>query len=469
MMKLIIDNQLTLLNIPSDIKDWFAEQLTFTNPKFEEAAKYGRYIRNIPQHIKMYKSLPTGIIIPRGYLQMVEDTMIGQGLDLSIVDNRILTPPVLVESDIKLRPYQKQAKFDLLAHPNGMLIAPAASGKTIMGLDLFASVRQKLLWLTHTNRLAKQVIERIVGTDEYPPVFPNIKKSAIGFIGGGKEIIGEQITIAMVQTLVRKELELLKLGKKFGITIIDEAHHVPASTFLKVIGYFSSYYLYGLTATPYRRDKMEDIMFAVIGEANAKVKRRGLKEKGAIITPTVVKRLVPTSSAFGGINDYSLLLREILPANQIRLKMIVSDVVKEAKNNNYCIVISLRKAYCEILFARLNSELPNKVVIATGDYSQNHNDAQVAEVDSGKVHVLVTTFELLGEGFDVPRLNRGFLVLPFREKSRVEQTVGRIQRPYEGKNDALLYDYVDEEIGVLKNQFIHRALAYRSLGIRIII
>lgn len=468
-MKLIIDNQLSLLNVPQEIKEWFIEQLTFTNPKFEEAVKFGRYIGNVPEYIKMYRSLPNGIVVPRGNLQLIEDSMLGQGLGLSIKDNRILRPPLNIESSIELRPYQAEAKFDLLGHPNGMLVAPAASGKTVIGLDIFVSVRQKMLWLTHTNRLANQVIDRIVGDSKHPPMIPSIKREDIGFLGGGREKIGNEVTVGMIQTLIRREHMLPQIGREFGLVIIDEAHHVPASTFLKVTGYFSSYYLYGLTATPYRRDKLEDVMFAALGLPNAEIRRKEVKSKGAIITPTVVKRVVPSDLTFGGVNDYAMLLRDVLPVNMTRLEMIVSDVVKEAEQGNYCITIGNRKAYCEMLYERLNHELPDKVVIATGDYSAAHNENQVEKINKGKVNVLITTFELLGEGFDVPRLNRGFIVLPFRERSRVEQAVGRIQRTCEGKKDALLYDYVDENIGILKNQFIQRALVYRSLGMRIVI
>lgn len=465
-MKLIIDNQLSLLNIPAEIKEWFVEQLTFANPKFEEAVRFGRYIGNIPQHLKMYKSLPSGIVVPRGNLQIIEDSMIGQGLGLTIKDNRVLTPPISVESAIKLRPYQADAKFDLLGHPNGMLVAPAASGKTVIGLEIFVSVRQKMLWLTHTNRLANQVIDRIVGDSENTPMIPSIKREEIGFIGGGKEKIGNEITIGMIQTLVRREHMLPSIGRKFGLVIIDEAHHVPASTFLKVTGYFSSYYLYGLTATPYRRDKLENVMFTTIGLPNAEIHRKEVKSKGAIITPTVIKRTVPCQEVYS--NDYAYVLRDVIPFDKFRLEMIANDVVKEARSGNYCITIGNRKAYCEMLYDRLKRELPGKVVIATGDYSDKHNDDQVGKIDRGEVNVLVTTFELLGEGFDVRRLNRGFIVLPFRERSRVEQAVGRIQRTCKGKEDALLYDYVDENIGILKNQFIQRAFVYRSLGMSIV-
>jgi superfamily II DNA or RNA helicase len=412
----------------------------------------------------MYKPLPNGIVLPRGYLQLLEGSLVGQGLDLSIKDNRVLLPPVSVKSNIVLRSYQKDAKLALLSHPNGMLVAPAASGKTIMGLDIFASLHQRMLWLTHTNRLAKQVIERIVGTDELPPIFPDVEEEEIGFIGGGKYSIGERITIGMIPTLVRRVVELPEIGRKFGLVIIDEAHHVPASTFIKVLENFSSYYLYGLTATPYRRDNLEDVMFATIGLANSIIQRREVREKGGIITPTVIKRVVP-APIWGG-NDYHYIMKELVIPNERRATMIATDVLREAYKGNYCIVIGTRKIYCEKLFKLVSEHWPRSA-IATGDYSRKHNDEQVSKLEKDKITVLVTTFELLGEGFDVQKLNRGFIALPFRERARVEQSIGRIQRTCEGKTDAIMYDYVDENIGVLNNQFNHRAKVYESLDIKV--
>lgn len=464
-MKLIIDNQLRLLNIPEELSSWLATQLTFDNPLYLEAVKRNRYIGNLNPFVYLYKPLKGGIVLPRGYLQLIEGSMVGKGLGLSIRDNRVLSPPISVKSNINLRYYQKVAKNALLRHPNGMLIAPAASGKTIMGLDIFASLHQKMLWLTHTNRLANQVIERIVGTDEFPPVFPDVERKEIGFIGGGKESIGERITIGMIPTLVRREVKLPEIGRNFGLVLIDEAHHVPASTFLKVLSHFSSYYLYGLTATPYRRDKMEDIMFATIGLANSIVSRKEVKDRGGIMTPTVVRRTVP-SQVFDG-NDYNYILKKLVLPNEKRKTMIVTDVLREAYKGNYCIVISTRKVYCEDLF-KMISKFWNKSAIATGDYSRKHNDEQVLKLEKGEATILITTFELLGEGFDVQKLNRGFIALPFREKARVEQSVGRIQRTCPGKTDAVMYDYVDENIGVLDNQFRHRAKVYESLGIEVV-
>jgi len=463
-MKIIIDSRVKLLNIPSNLVDWLVKQLTFVNPVYVEAMKRRRYIGDTKRYIELYSLNPTGITIPRGYLQIVEDALIGKGNSVTIVDNRILDRPLSVKSNIILRPYQKAAKLDLFKHPNGILVAPAGSGKTIMGLDIFATVKQKMLWLTHTNRLAEQVIERIVGTEHDNPTILNITKDDIGIIGSGKKKLGNKITIGMIQTLARNTELLIDISQEFGLVIIDEAQHVPSSTFLKVVNYLSAYYLYSLTATPYRRDKLESIMFATIGKPNAIIKREEVKKEKGIITPLVITRKIKGPIYDG--NNFHHIIKELLIPNELRSNIIATDIINEAKQGNYCIAIGTRKSYCEIIYNKV-SKYWNKTGIATGDYTKKFNSLQVKRLENGEVTVLVVTFQLLGEGFDVKKLNRGFIILPFKERVMVEQAVGRIQRTCQDKNNALLYEYLDEGIGILENQFRERKNVYYSLNMRI--
>lgn len=458
-MRLTIDSELTLTGLPEDFKIWFQDQLTFDNPKYLEAIKRGYFSKFLPQHIRMYrKKLDGSIIIPRGFLQIVEEALIGQGFGTQIVDNRVFTtPPIMFKPKIDLWSFQDIARTQLFRHPNGMLVSPAGSGKTIFGLDIIASLYQRTLWIVHTNQLLEQAAERITG------VFEDIDKKDIGIIGGGKFEVGEKITVALVQTLIRKRVDLPSIGREFGLVILDEAHHAPARIFTEVLSHFASFYMYGLTATPYRRDGLQGIMYAAVGLANAVVDREEVEEAGKIVKPVVVVREVP--SRVIDSNDFHAIMSG-LPDNHMRTLMIVEDVLREAKNGHHCIVISTRREYCQLLLHHIEEFWP-KVGIASGEFSRKHNMGEVKRLESGEINVLITTFELLGEGFDVQKLDRGFIVLPFRERTRVEQAVGRIQRTCEGKTDAILYDYVDRNIGILNNQFLHRALTYKRLGLDI--
>ena len=456
-MDITIDDKIKLTNIQNlELKKQLITNLSFENPQYVNAVKYGKYTSNIERYLTLYTDIPNGIIIPRGYLQIIEPII--ESTNVQIQDNRILSFIPKIKSTIKLYDYQNRAKHGLLKRPNGILIAPAGSGKTIIGLDIIATVAQKALWLTHTKRLAAQFIDRALS------VFPNLRKDDIGIIGGGKFTIGEELTVGMVPTLVRREMDLPTIGREFGVVILDEAHHLPASTFLKVLSSFHSYYIYGLTATPNRRDGLENLMFSSIGPPQHTILRSEVKDANKIVTPLIYVRRI--SSSDYNENDYNFIMQELIQNNKNRMRIIVSDIVREAKSGNCGIVISIRKLYAETIFENVQKHLKSKVGIATGDYSDAHNQAQISKLENGEIDVLITIFNLLGEGFDVPRLNRGFLISPFREKSRVEQSIGRIQRPHDGKN-AIFYDYLDENIGLLKNQFETRCEVYKKIGAKI--
>lgn len=452
MNEIVIGSNLELIDISNELKQTFIKILTFKNPQYEEAIKYGRYIGGLRPTINLYTITPNGIVIPRGLIEFIENKLINKGYKFKITDKRMFGNPINVTSNIILKPSQKKAKSDILKYPNGMLIAPAGSGKTVIGIDMIASLKQKALWLTHTKALAKQAEDRMVS------MLNNISSEDIGHIGGGKCNTDSDIVIGMVQTLFRQSF---KAGGEFGLVILDECHHLPARTFLEVVGKFPSYYMYGLTATPYRRDGLEKVMFASIGNPLAIIDRKDVNAEKGIITPRLIIRKLISDPWVN--NNYNYIIKHIIISNDKRSSLIAKDVINEANNNNYCIVISTRKNYCEILYNKIHKEV--NCGIATGNYSFKHNQSQIESIERGDINILITTFSLLGEGFDVRRLNRCFIALPFKGKAMVEQAIGRIQRTCEGKDDAIIYDYADMDIGILKNQFFRRLDIYESLGI----
>ena len=360
-------------------------------------------------------------------------------------------------SQIKYRPYQIKAVFKLISQDEGLLIAPAGSGKTVMGLSLIPLLGQPTLWITHTGPLLTQTLSRS------KTFLPSLK---VGLIEEGKWEIGNTLTIGMVQTLIKRPEKLASIQNKFGLVILDECHHCPATTFSKIITQLNPYYLYGLSATPYRRDKLETIMFQTLGPLNTNISIKEVNEHGGIIIPTIKYKAIYSKRIT--TNDIQAILKNHIVNNIQRNRIIASDVLEAAIDNNFCIVVSDRREHCEILY-NLISVGWGRTGIATGKYNKKHVQEQIDRYNKKEITVLITTFQLLGEGFDIPFINRAFVAMPFRSETKAEQLVGRIQRTYPGKKDAIVYDYVDVDVGVLADQFYNknrncRYRAYTRLG-----
>ncbi len=250
----------------------------------------------------------------------------------------------------------------------------------------------------------------------------------------------------------------------------SNCHHTPSSTFRKVVSQLNPYYLFGLTATPNRRDKLEKLMFQVIGDIFSKISMKKVEKHGGVMMPKILYRTLDSKVIES--NQIQTILKNNIINNEDRNLVIVQDIVREAMLGNYCIVVSDRKVHCEKL-VELISAAWAKTGIATGDYNKKYVEEQVKRFEDGEITVLVTTFALLGEGFDIAFLNRAFVAMPFRAENKVVQLIGRIQRTAEGKKDAVVYDYVDHNIGVLRNQFYAgegkpcRYNAYAKLGLKI--
>ena len=466
-MKIEISNTIKVKEASLSITNKLVDRLTIVNPEYEEAVDKDRSTHGIPKYIYDFNYITGGIEIPRGYRKHLFNII--DGLKYTTVDNRKKFPRTDINSaEITYRYYQRQPVVDLMQEEDGLLVAPAGSGKTLIGLTLIPIFGQPTLWLTHTNRLAKQAIDRAT------EFLPDLEKTGIGFIGAGKWEVGNLFTVALVQTLIRRPEQLQDLLNKFGLVIVDEAHHCPAKTFTDVVKELNPYFLYGLTATPFRRDKLEKLMFQTLGDIRSIIEIDEVRKHGGIILPCVKYRTlnIKYPKKLRKSNNTQKIMSHIIEDSD-RNNIIVGDVLREATLGNYCIVISDRKAHCEELYS-LVSKGWDKTGIATGSYSEKYCDDQVKKFYESEITVLVTTFALLGEGFDVDFLNRAFVTTPFRAKGKAVQLVGRIQRSADGKKDAIVYDYVDDNVGVLRHQFEGsrfnrncRYTAYEELGMNI--
>ncbi len=436
-----------------------AQELTCENPVYNEAIKAGRYTRGILPEIKNFSvDARGGFYIPRGYLGRLFNISNQLGVKLEINDLRSIVPlDQRYEHSIFLRDYQNAALGNMARHSEGLLVAPAGSGKTIIGISLILMCGQKVLWITHTKQLLHQFVDRV-------HQFVGIDKENIGLIYKGEWDVEKPVTAALVQTLVRDEEKLKEISNSFGLIIVDECHHCPSTTFTKVVNSLNPFYLYGLTATPKRRDNLQEIMFQNVGPIIYTIPREAVAD--GIITPTVHTKHIDTPKLTQD-GTYQTLLKELVDSD-FRNKIIVKDVIVEAKKGNICIVTTERVRHAELLFNRLKVLWP-KTAIVIGKHKDEDRKIALNKLSCGEVTVLVCTSHLLGEGFDYAPLNRLFITLPFRNPARCEQLVGRVQRISPGKTDALIFDYVDNH-GLTRNQFRNyggkdcRYKVYETLG-----
>jgi superfamily II DNA or RNA helicase len=448
-----ITNNLRMINVPPELMVILTEKLEIVNPKWLENDRMGRWNRGTPQVLRFYDKVgATGLWIPRGFMRQLILLCRKSGINYEIDDRRRSLAPANFSFKGKLRPFQQVAVERMLARDFGTLSSATGSGKTIMALYLIAQRKQPTLIIVHTKDLAAQWMQRI-------ETFLGLESSEVGLIGGGKKILGENITIALVQSLYKCAEEV---SGRIGFLVVDECHRCPSRTFTEAVTGFDSRYMLGLSATPWRRDKLSKLIFWHLGDVHHEVDKKHLVETGDVLPAKVIVRETVFTPFYDPVNEYSKMLSE-LTADTDRNVLIAGDVAREtAENEGICLVLSDRKAHCENLRALLKFRFKVASELLTGDLNMDERQMVIARLNQKKVKVVIATGQLIGEGFDCPNLSTLFLATPIRFSGRVLQYLGRVLRPAPGKEIARVFDYVDVRVDTLARAAQARQRVYRQ-------
>ena len=433
---LTVTGQCHLTGISPAFLQVLQDKLTIDNPKYKAAKKYGRWVgKNFKQHLYFYELDATGIIFPRGFAaQAIELCRKYMGQRPRLEDRRRLLPAVDFTFQGELRFYQQEAVEDILRKHFGVLVAGTGSGKTVMALDIISRRRQPTLILLHSKELMYQWEER-----------------ARQFLGIQAGLIGDShfdirpLSIAIVNS-ARKRLE--KLIPSFGHLIVDECHRVPATVFTEVVKRFDCQYMLGLSATAYRReDGLTRLIYLYMGDRVHEVDAGTLASSGAVLKPEFIQRTTDFKYVFRG--NYQALMNA-LTKNELRNRQIVDDILAEAKQTEgTLLVVSDRVAHCRKL-GELLAAKGLAASILTGKLTTAERIDIIDSLHRGEIKVLISTMQLVGEGFDAAGLTTLFLTTPIKFTGRLRQVIGRILRPAAGKQPKVI-DYVDEHVGVLRN------------------
>jgi superfamily II DNA or RNA helicase len=445
------------INLPKTLINFLRENLNFFNSEYLIKKKMGLSTYGVERYFKLLQSDDKNILLPRGFLSKLIDFLNENSMKFELIDERIKLEEIKLESSVKLFDYQNKAIDDLVVSENGILVAPSGSGKTIIGIDLIAKLKQPALILVHKKQIFNQWLERI----EH---FLNIPKREIGQLASNKKKVGDKITVAMVQTL-NKMSDFKNIFDKFGIIIVDECHHMPARMFRNVITKFRPYYLYGLTATPERKNNDEELIFIYLGEILHKISNDFDKQAFSKNAKSKISEKSKTNVIIKGTDltvpfkvrtDNFQILSKILIFDSARNMQIINDIKSEADKGLKCLILTERKEHVEVLSYYLKREY--EIITLTGDLTDKQRREKIKQIESGNFQILLATGQLIGEGTDFPNLDCLFLIYPFAFSGKLTQYIGRIQRG--GSADKTIYDYRDIKIEYLEKFFKRRSKYY---------
>ena len=432
--------------------------MNFPNPDFYAKERFGYSTWQTFRFIKTLEVLPDGIIAPIGFLNKLNDFIQKEQLKAEVINQRITTKQIRFPSKLILRKDQKQILSRLMGTNRVILEAQPGFGKTMVALALMKKLGQKTLIIVHTNTLLHQWQKRV--TDYF-----SLAKNDLGLVGDNKWKIGKKVTIASYMTLSRRGVDEIK--NDFGLVIVDECHHVPANTFSTVIKQFLAKNILGLTATAFRKDKLEKLMYLYVSDQIVTATNNDLDEsKGSGLT--VKTELITRKTQFKGngkLEDFQEACRLVI-TDVDRNEQIASDIAAVLATGTKCLVLTERIEHCETLLELVRQKAKGiHAAIATGVMTKKQRERITKRMNQERFQLLIATGKLIGEGFDWPAVSHLFLAFPFSWKGKLIQYVGRVQRNYEGKTQAIVHDYFDDQVPMLKLMYFKRLRTYRSLGL----
>jgi len=449
----------------------------FKNPEFFKAQAMRMPTFDKPRVISCSEETAEYLCLPRGCEVALGKMLKDVGVSMiDWVDKTNEGKFIDVEFNGRLREEQPIAADEMLKHSNGVLSGTTAFGKTVVAIKLIAERKTNTLILVDKVSLVSQWKERIAKFLTIIEVRPEIQtekkrgrkkqQSIIGQIGAGKDSLSGIIDIGVMQSLNRKG-EVKECVKNYGMVIVDECHHISAFSFEQIMKQTNARYVYGLTATPTRKDGHHPIIFMQCGPIRYRdnaVKQAEKRPFDHYVIPRFTSFRVPLDKIEKEITIQELYSEIIV--NEIRNRQIIEDVIRSHENGRNCVVLTERTAHVEWISKELSKVIPDVISLIGGMGAKDTQEKmkRIAETPFDRPLTLVATGKYIGEGFDEPRLDTLFLAMPISWKGTLQQYAGRLHRLFEGKNEVQIYDYVDIHVRMLERMYSKRLSGYASIG-----
>ena len=447
----------------------------FKNPEFysKQALRLSTYA--IPRIISCFDITNEYLAMPRGCEDVTRSFLNDNAVTYTITDKTNHGNKISVSFQGEEREEQLEAINALLPYTNGILHATTAFGKTVTAAAIIARKKVNTLILVHSKALLKQWHDRLtefLNIDYLKHEEKNKRGrrkvfSPIGCFDSSGNTLHGIIDIALIQSCLDED-GVKPFVQDYGMVIVDECHHVSSITFEQVLMSIKAHTIYGLTATPIRKDGHQPIIFMQCGPI-----RFTTDVKSQIAKQSFDRFLIPRFISYNSILEDRLsiaTLYKYLSEDEIRNNLIVEDTCKAVNTGRTPIILTNRTAHVSVLAEKLKATIKNVISLTGIGTTKEKREAmqRLQTIPDSEQLVIVATGKYVGEGFDYPRLDTLFLALPISWKGLLTQYAGRLHREYEGKKDVRIYDYIDIHEPICDSMYRKRLKGYAAIGYKTI-
>jgi superfamily II DNA or RNA helicase len=451
----------------SKVINFIRRLASFHNPEFysKQAMRFSTFAT--PRIISCAEVNDNYVAVPRGCEDAVLTMLDDHGVSYKTEDKTNSGSQIDIKFKGELYPNQVEAVSKLSQHHNGILCATTAFGKTVAAIGIIAKLKVNTLILVHTRALQDQWTEKLnefLSISYCEPIQASRRgrKKKFTPIGSGANLHGI-IDVVTIQSCINNNL-VKDFINNYGLVIVDECHHVSAVSFEQVLKAVRAKYVYGLTATPIRKDGLQPIIFMQCGpiryrfDAKAQIGDQSFKR--LLISRFTSYRCLLTE------HPAHAALQQDIAEDDARNAQIIADVKAAILSGRTPIIITTLRSHVTKLASLLSSDVKN-VIELVGSNSQKEKRLSMARLNAipaDEQMVIIATGKYIGEGFDYPRLDTLFLTMPISWKGTIAQYAGRLHRSSEGKTDVQIYDYVDIHNQTCEKMYRRRLKGYAAIG-----
>jgi superfamily II DNA or RNA helicase len=342
-----------------------------------------------------------------------------------------------------------------------LFIAPTGRGKTIAQAVLAARTKQRTLILSLTNLIRKAWYDDL-------KLAYGLDKKQVGLIQQNTWRIGEQFTIASIQTLARRKARWPEIFQQFGTVIVDEADTLSAPSLFNFIMAFPARYVIGATATHIGRTK-DFYLQSAFGTPTKRLvdtvtdthSSMGLRDVREITTSFKYKIPGGTDLDYHDLNEHIFM-------DEKRNKQIVHECLTDWEEGR-CVLVAVKRVAHAVLLEDMLTEAGIKGVrVITGEtnVSKKATEEVIKGIFNRRYRVIVATVNAVMRGGNLNPLDTLHVCAPVN-KRELEQLIGRIRRRYKNKVHCDVRHYVDKAVSYLYNVFKREGIpTYRKLKVK---